>query len=379
MSKPSPFALRRDIDVFGAVAGPAPSMGALVPSSVRPMASASPVRQTSLSRSQYDVMTGDPYEQAARREQEMGRRLPSSFDTPAAQRGSRSLAGKLPNLHQDLSGGHAVYDAASVAGMHTTFSGTIGNTPNPYYWDDRHRFGYAEGGVRGPGFSDRWDVPHAKERTAGRLEQTGSFDQAVRAERPYLQLRARATDPNGPVVQPEASYQGAALVQITAGNFEDGQGVQQRTFLLGGGFVGAFDLQGWNNVRIDVQELLAGTYVEFAWTRNGLSGDNRSLYLPDRYTTSATGDPVPEGAYALVIENPTPLVAGNTATVDWISRFNGAAFTITQGVSDNAQMGVGVARPYAFYGTPIEVYGETFVINHAATNNFDIMWLLRPI
>lgn len=333
------------------------------------------------SERRYNILSGDPYEQVARQQQEMGRRLPHSFDAPSAQRGRKSLSGKLArSSHVDLHGDHAVVNAGSVAGMRETMSGAFGSpSSDPYNWDARHRFGYGQLGVRGSGYSDRWDSAHGKERTAGRLTTTGAFDQAVRPDRPYLQLRARSDSDNGPVVMPEGSYEGNALVRVTAGNFEDGQGAQRRTFWIGGGLVAVFDLMGWNNVKINVLQILAGTYVEFAWTREGLHGDNRTLYFPDLYTTEAGSSPVPEGAYAVVIENPTPAVGGNTATLEWTGRINGAPRTFTQTVSDNAQMGVGVARPYAFYGSPIQVLAPTFRITHGAVTDFELIWMLRPI
>lgn len=335
------------------------------------------------SEKRYNVMSGDPYEQVVRQQQEMGRRMPSMLDTPSAQQGRRSLSGKLPQesrIYQDLRGDNAAYGAGSIAGMHETMSGTIGSMgSDPYQWDARHRFGYGQLGARGSGYSERWDTAQGKERTAGKLTTTGSFDQAVRPDRPYLQLRARSNNENSPVIQPEGEYEGNALIRVTAGNFEDGQGVQRRTFWVGGGLVAVFDLMGWNNVRINIQEILAGTFVEFAWTREGLHGDNRSLYFPDRYTEAAISSPVPEGAYAVSIENPTPGVAGNTATIEWTGQVGGSAFTFSQGVSDNAQMGVGVARPYGFYGTPVPVLAPTFRITHPAVDSFDLVWWLRPI
>lgn len=297
--------------------------------------------------------------------------------------GRRSLSGKLPQSnYQDL-GDRSIYNAGSLAGMHETFSGTYGPMgSDPYNWDARHRFGYGQMQSRGAGYSDRWDTAQAKERTAGRLTETGSFDQAVQWERPYLQLRARSLGQR-PVSQAEGDYEGNALVRITAGNFQDGQGSQRRTFWLGGGLVGAFDLQAWNNVRINVLEIMPGTFVEFAWTREGLHGESRALFFPDTYTTAATSSPVPEGAYALIIENPNPAVMGTTVTLEWIGQRGGVVRTFTQDVSDNSP--VAFPRPYAFFGNQIFAQAPTFRIspNAAAPSTMgatiDICWLLRPI
>ena len=331
-------------------------------------------------------MTGDPYEQVARQQEEMGRRMPSSFDTPSAQQGRRSLTGKLPGgdrIHQDLGNGRSVYNSGSIAGRHETYSGSFGSEADPYQWDARHRFGYGQTGSRGAGFSDRWDMAQAKERTAGRMTKKGRFDQAVRNDRPYLQLRARATNQNGPVVEAEGSYEGNAVVRLTAGNFEDGQGIQERTFWIGGGLVAVFDLGGWNNVNLNITELLEGTFVEFAWTREGLAGGNRDLYFPETYTSELTSSPVPEGAHSILVENPSPAVSGTTILIQWIGQVGGSVFTFTEWISDNSA--VAFPRPYTFFGDPITVKAPTYRIaavgGAPATmgDTVDVVWVLRPI
>lgn len=334
----------------------------------------------------YSVMAGDPYDQVARDQQDMGRRLPSSFDAPSAQSGRSSLSGKLPGsdrTYQDLRNDRSIYNSGSVAGLHETFSGSYGSMgSDPYNWDARHRFGYGQLGTRGAGYSDRWDSAQGKERTGGRLTQTGKFDQAVQFERPYLQLRARSSG-QGPVVQPEGSYEGNALIRIVAGNFQDGQGVQRRTFWIGGGLVAVFDLQFWNNVRLEVLEILDGTFVEFAWTREGLHGESRALYFPQTYSTAATSSPVPEGAYAVLVENPSPAISGTTVTLEWTGQIGGAVFTFSQNVSDNSP--VAFPRPYWFFGIQIPAMAPTFRISPTAGApatmgaTIDLVWLLRPI
>ncbi len=343
----------------------------------------SPAAPPTIANRRYSLLSGDPYEKVARDQQDMGRRLPSSFDAPSAQQGRRSLSGKLPrSSYQDL-GDASVYNAGSIAGMHETYQGTYGvPSSDPWNWDARHRFGYGQTGSRGAGFSDRWDVANAKERTAGRLTTTGAFDQAVQWDRPYLQMRARSLGQN-PVHEPEGDYEGCATIRITTGNFQDGQGSQRRTFWLGGGMVAAFDLQGWNTVKINVLEILDGTFVEFAWTREGLHGDNRTLYYPDTYDTSADSSPVPEGAYAIWIENPNPAVPGTTVTLEWIGQRGGVVRTLSQDVSDNSA--VAFTRPYAFFANPIQAIAPTFRISPTAGApatmgaSVDIAWMLRPI
>lgn len=357
----------------------APSPGS-APGPGRPSPAAAP---SSAAGRRYSVMTGDPYEQAARDQHDQGRRLPSSFDAPSAQLGRRSLTGKLAKSgHQDL-GDSSVYNAGSLAGMHETYYGTYGAMgSDPWNWDARHRFGYGPMQSRGTGYSDRWDTAQGKERTAGRLTETGSFDQAVQWERPYLQLRARSLGQN-PVSQPEGNYEGNAVIRLTAGNFQDGQGQQVRRFWIGGGLVACFDLQAWNNVRINVQQIMPGTFVEFAWTREGLHGESRALFFPETYTTSAVSSPVPEGAYALLIENPSPAVAGTTVTLEWTGQIGGAVQTFTQNVSDNSP--VAFARPYWFFGVQIPAMAPTFRISPTAGApatmgaTVDLCWLLRPI
>lgn len=329
----------------------------------------------------YALTHPDPYSNAARAAVEMGHRLPSPFQAPQTmgRRDPASQLGLPPSVYADMHSPASVFSTQSVAGVHETYAGSVGRVdPTPVPWDARHRMGYAQLGTRGAGYSDQWDTPQGRERTGGRLTKTGKFDQNVRTGLPYLQLRARSDLTQGPVDTAEAEYEGNALIRVTAGNFQDGQGVQRRTFWLGGGFVAVFDLMGWNNVTINILEILDGTFVEFAWTKEGLHGDNRTLYYPQRYTTAAKGEPVPEGAYALAIENPLPATAGNTATVEWIGRLNGSPFTFSQNVSDNANIPAS-PRPYAFYGSPITTYAPTFRITHGSVTSFDLVWLLRPI
>jgi hypothetical protein len=328
-------------------------------------------QQAAASRSEraYSVMNPDPYAAAAIRDQELGHRLPIQYQAPSSLAGRPSLTGHRPSSgYENMYPDHSVFDSRSVAGQRQTQWGTSG-TPmsDPYNWDARRQFGYGDMRSR-DGYSQDWDTPANKERTAGRLSTTGSFDQAINPARPYLQLRAR-----GDSTQAEGSFSGNALIRVTAGNFENGQGSQVREFWLGGGLVAAFDLMNWNNVRINILEIMDDTWVEFAWTSEGLHGGDRDLYKPEHYVASADVAAVPEGAYAVIIENPVPAVAGTTIDINWVGYIGGAAFTFTEQVSDNSA--VAAPRPYAYFANPVRVKAPAFRIG----TTVDLVWVLRPI
>lgn len=312
----------------------------------------------------YAITQGDPYEEAARRERDIGHRFPLPYQAASA------LAGRPhspTDPFADLNNENAVWSAGSIAGQHMTQMGTVGNASAPD-WDARHRFGYGQLGARGTGYSEEWDQSQSLERKAGRLTTTGIFEQAVNPEWPYLNLST-----GGARTEAEGTYRGNALLAVTAGRYETSGASQSRTFLLGGGFIGAFDLKGWDVVKVNVRELLVDTFVEFAWSTYGLSGEDRTLYFPQRYISAATSIPVPEGAYELFIENPNPAVAGTTVTLEWTSRLTGAPFTFSSDVSDN--QGAAAPRPNWFFGLPIKVLGSGFRI----TSDADVIWGLRPI
>lgn len=319
-----------------------------------------------MSAQRYAVTQGDPYEQEAQRQRDLGQRMPLPYQFPSALAGMPSLTGVRPedqNNYADMHSDAASNPAASVAGQRETQWGTFGartDTAGGAWFDARHRFGYGQMGSRDTGYSDEWDSPLARERTAGRLTVVGSFDQEVMPHRPYLHLRAA-----GSSTQPEGVYNGNALVRVTAGNFEHG-GAQVREFWIGGGLVAAFDLKGWDNVRVEVLELMTDTFVEFAWSTEGLQGyGNDTLYRPQTYTTAGTSSPIPEGAYAISIEEPA---GGGPVTLEWIGQINGAVFTFTQLV-DAATVS------QLYFGQMIPVLAPTFRIDTSA----DIVWYLRPI
>ena len=127
--------------------------------------------------------------------------------------------------------------------------------------------------------------------------------------------------------------------------------------------VAAFKLEGWDNVRIEVLELMDDTYVEFAWSTEGLEGPSRTLYYPDNYVTSALTSPVPQGAYAISIEDP-----GAGVSLIWSTQRGGAVHTFTQAVT-------GPAASNQYFGQWIPVIGTSFRIDRSV----DISWQLRPI
>lgn len=320
------------------------------------------------------VMNDDPRTIAYRRARETGKRLPLQYEAPSALAGRPSLVGTSledQRIYAPVHPDAAVWHGAQNAGWRTTQSGLVGSLADEQWgWDTRKRFGYGPMGSR-DGFSDQWDTTTALERTAGSLTATGVFDQKVDPERPYLQLRA-----TGRSVQAEGTYDGNAVMRVTASNYENGSARMVREFWLGGGMVASFNLKGWNVVKIRIQEILADTEVQFAWTIRGLHGDDRTLYLPRRWTAAdaAAGltQAVPEGAYAVMIENPIPAVTGTTVTLTWTGR-SGGVFSFVQQVSDNSP--VATPRPYAFFGDPVPVKAPTFMISDAC----DLVWMIRPI
>lgn len=319
-----------------------------------------------ISAQRYAVTQGDPYEQEAARQRELGQRMPLPYQAPSALAGMPSVTGVAPEdsgYYEDMHADHASNPSGAVAGQRQTHWGSFGartDTAGGPWWDARHRFGYGQMQSRDTGYSDEWDTPLAKERTAGRITVTGAFDQEVMSARPYLHLRA-----GGVSQQAEGTYFGNALVRVTAGNFEHG-GSQVRTFWLGGGLTAEFNLKGWDNVRVETLELMDDTFMEFAWSTEGLQGvTNSTLYLPQNYTASATTSPVPQGAVSIAIEEPA---GGGPVTLEWTGQVGGAVFTFTQVVATPA-------ASQLYFGQWIPVLAPTFRIDTSA----DIVWQLRPI
>lgn len=314
------------------------------------------------------IMKGDPNQLAVRQASELGARVPAHYQTPSSMMGMPSMTGVAPEdqaYYQDLHSDSSVNPSGSVAGQRQTHWGGFGAQTDDQggaWWDARKRFGYGQLGARDAGYSDQYDNPVAQERTAGRLESPTIFDQEVMSNRPYLHIRA-----GGFSAQAEGEYDGNAIVRVIAGNFQHGA-QESRRFWVGGGIVAAFDLRGWDNVRINVEELLENTFVEFAWTTDGLDGESRWLLFPEAYTTAATSSPVPPGAYALAVESPTPGVPAVT-TLEWTGRRpTNAVWTMTEIIGDPTVSNT-------FYGQQIPVKAPTFRLNTSG----DILWFIRPI
>lgn len=331
--------------------------------------------QLSVTAARSAIMNPDPYEEQARQQREIGRRMPLPYQAASSLAGLPSPTGEPPEaskIYADIGSPSSIYSSQSIAGQHETQARSFGAPPDTLenYWDERHRFGYGQMQSRGAGYSEDWDTRGGRERTAGRLSTTGSFDQHVRPDIPYLQLKA-----GGSATEPEGTFDGNALVSVSVGNFQDGQATQTRTFLLGGGFVGAFDLRRWDNVTITVLELMADTYVEFAWTAEGLPGEDRSLYYAQQYVADGTQQPVPEGAHSVYVMNPAPSVVATTVTLTWLSYLNGSPFSFPMEVSDNSTVAQPAVRPYSYFANPIRVLGTTFQIDEST----NLVWALRPI
>ncbi len=327
-----------------------------------------------LTARRYAVGRADPYDAIARREQDLGRRLPLPYQAASALAGMPSLTGHSPtedNLYTDLHSDHAAVPSGSMAGQRQTHAGTFGartDTAGGGWWPARKRYGYGQMGSRDTGYSEEWDTAANRERRSGRITQVGAFSQEVDPNWPWLRLTSK-----GSATEAEGTYDGMALVRVTAGLHEGGGEEQSRLFWLGGGMVASFDLKGWSQVTVEAVELLEGTFMGFAWTTEALPGDNSSLYLPESYVTAATSVPVPEGAYAFTIENPAPAVPGTTVTISWVGRFGGGVFTFSQLVSDNSV--VAGTRPYVYFGEPIPILAPTFRID----TSVDLVWWLRTI
>lgn len=315
----------------------------------------------------YQVLNGDPYAESAREQEAIGRRLPLPYQAPSALAGMPSVTG-VPiadqAMYADLNNEFAINAAPSVAGMRQTQFGGFGartDTAGGPWFDARHRLGYGRAQSRGSGFDERWDTQPGEERTAGRLTRVTKFDQEVNPDRPYLHLRAGGTS-----AQAEGTYDGNAIMTVIAGNYKNG-GTEIRRFWIGGGIVACFDLRLWENVSIELEELLDGTFVDFAWTDRGLEGSHRSLLLPDTYGVAlGTTIPVPQGAHAISIEEPG---GGGPTTLVWTGRApGGGVWSFTETVNT-------AALSQLYYGKQIPVKAPTFRMSTTG----DILWWLRPI
>ena len=133
---------------------------------------------------------------------------------------------------------------------------------------------------------------------------------------------------------------------------------------MGGGWTGQFNLQGWDTVKIEVLELLTNSNVQFAWSSEGLENGNQDLFLPESVDTGVPL-PVPNGAYAILVEDPT---GGVPTTLAWET-------ILTAGFTDIVTTFAGGP----LYGQPIPTKGTLFSVIQAGAATVDVVWLLRPI
>jgi hypothetical protein len=316
----------------------------------------------------YQVTHEDPYEEQARREQELGRRMPAPYQAASA------LAGTLPfgqspayykSQYEDLHSDASVWPAASEAGRRMTQSGTFGsNEFEPDMWDARARAGFGRSGSRGPGFDEEWDARGGRERRSGRVTAVGLFSQKVDPRWPFLYLAAK-----GDVTSGGNAYSGNAFLRVEAGLSETGGAEQVRDFYLGGGMTAQFDLHGWDTATIRVTRILAGTWVEFAWVTNGIRTDT-TLFYPQTFVPAAGAVQVPQGAYALYIEDPTPAVPATITNVTWITQGAGVG-----GADLSFLVEVGDTNTNNQYGQPLPTLGTAVQISAAV----DAVWALRGI
>jgi hypothetical protein len=327
----------------------------------------------SASDRRFAITHTDPYEEVARKEAELGRRMPLPYQAPSA------LAGHLPmpddryqSQYESLHNDHSIYASHQVAGRRMTQYGSFGSDQAQVIpWNARDRFGYGRIGARGGGgYDEIWDARNARERRSGRLSDPTRFSQAVDHRYPFLHIVARGVNET-----PEATYEGNAHMRVTAGLSETGGAELTREFWLGGGLTARFDLQGWDQVTIEVINLLDNTNVQFAWVTNGLqsSDPQGTLYLPQQVDRGSPFIPVPEGAYAVVIEDPALAVPGTVLSVTW--RTAGAALpgdvNVTVDVDD------GTTGTNNQFGQPLNVLGT--VVDFGGVGTLDLVWLLNSI
>jgi hypothetical protein len=321
----------------------------------------------------YAVTHSDPYEEVARKEAELGRRMPLPYQAPSA------LAGQLPmsndryqSQYEHLHSEHAVYAAPAVSGRRMTQAGTFGmDQAQVIPWTARDKFGYGRIGARGGGgYDEWWDARNARERRSGRLSDTTRFSQAVDHRFPFLHLVAR-----GVVTVPERTIDGNARVRVTAGLSETGGAEAIREFWIGGGLTARFDMQGWDQVTIEVLDLVDGTNVQFAWVTNGLqaSDSQGTLYLPQRVARGGVGIPVPEGAYAIVIEDPALALPGTVVPVTWTTV--GAA--LPGNVTFSVDVDDGASGTTNQFGQRLPVLGTT--VDFGGVGTLDVVWFLNSI
>lgn len=328
-----------------------------------------------LAAQRYMVTHEDPYAEMARRETEIGRRMPRPYQAASAMAGQMLPPERGESQYTEIYDATAAYNSANYSGQHSTQWGTIGRPDvRPAYWDARQQFG-AMGSRSRDGFSDEWDARAGRERRSGRLDgNMSTMSQRIDPRFPYLRLRAYGATTDG-----GNAYNGNAQVRVTAGLSETGGAQPSRLFWLGGGFNGEFDLQGFEQCTVEVVDILAGTWVEFAWATNGMQSGSKDLFLPQRITPAVGGMSVPEGAYQVIVEDPTPGVAGSIVTIAWTTANaagGGVDLVFTQTVSDNSLPVV----TGSYFGQRLDVLGTNVAWTlPGGIASVDVVWILRTI
>lgn len=253
----------------------------------------------------------DPYETTAASERDLGRRFPDPYAAVAAEQrmlneliarspyGPTVPSAKIPlfvgapeDTFTNMRPDNVVWNSHEVAGRRTTFEGTVGRV-SPYASLERNTFNdarryaaFKESGSR-DGTSYEWHIAEMARRTSGLLTANGeSFSQHVFKDRPVLILRARG---------------GAARMAIRAG-LTNGGAESLRTFIIGGGFTAQLRLAAWDNVRVQIIGIEAGSAIHFAWVEDCQQGGDQTLYVTEGLVAGQISR-IPEGAYSVVLEN----------------------------------------------------------------------------
>lgn len=244
----------------------------------------------------------DPYAAAAQRELSLGRRLPRPYDAAAVH------AIQPYDPHRDFHAafpGHAVVPAASIAGYRQTARGTFGDNAagNRWMgrnadWDARQRVGYGPLGGRVPGDDLEWDRAESARRYSGRLSSINAFSKYVHQDRPFLKLRATGT---------------GIIASVTAGM--NGGSEHFRMFHLGGGATAAFNLAGFDTVKVAIIDREPDAVLDFSFMAAGMQAGDQTLFLAQNVTAGEVTT-VPEGAYEVYLEDADTWVWNNPVVGD---------------------------------------------------------------
>ena len=329
---------------------------------------------TTLAGRAYSVMTPDPYAEVVRRELEIGRRLPRPYQAPTALAGRRLMPTEYyESNYQPLDSERAIYPAADIAGRRSTLSGTFGqDIAQPMPWSAREQMGYTESRSRGPGLSSEWDTQTHRERMSGKVSAPGTFSQRVDPRYPFFHVMAKGDGTGLPEGYASA---GNARVKVTVGRFETGGATTSREFYVGGGFTGFFDLQGWDQLTFEVVYISPGTVVEFSWTTTAIQAGNKTLYyLEVLHNGVGSIQPVPEGAYSVIVNK---MVGWTSGSFSWWTDIGGIPTSLIIRFDDGT---TGLVNQF---GTPIPVAGTMYappvIVGGVAGQNVPVLWNLRPI